>query len=343
MFRSVRNLIKNIIEVIPMLKIGLIGAGMMGQVHAEAYAQVQGARLVGIADVNLETAQTAAGKAGVNFYNNLEELAAKENPDIIDICLPTHLHKTYVIKAAKLGKHIFCEKPIAGTSEEADSMIDACQKAGVRLMIGHVLRFFPDYVKAKQMVEANKIGKVGTVRMKRESSMPTGSQNWYQNFALSGGVILDLIIHDLDWLRWTFGDVERVYAKSLIAKEGASVDLAFLSLRMKNGIIAHVSGSWAQPEGFSTFLELAGQTGVMTMEYDDTSMPIRSITREESGIARNAECPFGISPYALELQHFVNCIQHNKQHDITGQEALKSLKVSLAALESARTGRVITL
>jgi UDP-N-acetylglucosamine 3-dehydrogenase len=328
-----------------MLKVGLIGAGTMGSVHADAYTQVKGAKLAGIVgDARKPSVTALAQRHGVSVYSTVEELVSVENPDMLDICLPTFLHKEYVLKAAALGKHVFCEKPIAATAADAREMIEACERAGVKLMIGHVLRFEPDYIKAKQLVDRDAVGRVGTIRAIREGGMPQGSRNWYNQFSASGGVILDLIIHDFDWIRWTFGEVERVYAKSIMGREALPMDHAFVSLRLKNGAIAHVSGSWAQPEGFRTFLELAGTKGVTKIEYDEASMPIRTMVRGgQGGVIRSSESPIGISPYAAELQHFVDCITTDGEPSITGHDALKALEISLAALESVRTGRAVTL
>lgn len=329
-----------------MLKVGIVGAGTMGRIHAEAYALMKDAQLIGIAESRSEAAQTIAEKLGISAYSSMEDMIAAESPDIIDICLPTYLHKSFVLKAAQLGKHVICEKPMATTLEDARAMIEACRKAGVKLMIGHVLRFFPEYAKAKQMVDGNAVGKVGTVRMLRGGSMPTGWNEWYRSFDKSGGVILDLVIHDFDWLRWTFGEVERVYAKGLIGREALPMDHAFVSLRFKNGTIAHVNGSWAHPDGFRTFLEIAGKKGVISTDSNDAVSIHTSLHTIKSAAAASVhvpESPLGKSPYLLELEHFVDCVLHDKQPCITGEDAYKAVEISLAALQSIRTGRAVTL
>jgi predicted dehydrogenase len=324
-----------------MLKIGLVGAGMIGRVHAEAYAQVKGVTLVGVADSNPDAADSLARSSGARAYFSLEELVAAEKPDALDICLPTHLHKPYVLEAAKLGKHVFCEKPIAASADDARAMVEACRKAGITFMVGHVLRFSPEYAMAKQMADEGKLGKVGTVRMIRESGMP-GWADWFADPGKSGGVLLDMSIHDFDWLRWTFGEADRVYAKSLPREEGLPGDHAFVSVRMKNGAIAHVTGSWAQPEGFRSFLELAGTGGVATLDTDDFAS-IRTATRKDGAIVRGAESPLGTSAYAAELQHFADCIALGKEPLVNGEEATRSLELCLAAIRSAETGQVVTL
>lgn len=318
-----------------MLKVGLIGAETIGKIHASAYERIHGAKLVGIVDSRQDAAETLGKRLGLPYYTSLEALQTAEQPDILDICTPMDLHKELVMKAAAMGKHVFCEMPIARSKEEATVMIKACRDAGVKFMVGHVLRFFPDYVKAKALVDQQKLGRVGTVRMLRESGMPDRS------VTLSGSVVLESMVHDLDWLRWTFGDVERIYAKGLRGNKDA--ELVLLSVRMKNGVIAHITGSWAHYDGVTTFLEVAGREGVMTMKNDESTMPIRNMVRTEGGMERRYESPIGVSPYQAELQHFVNCVQNDSEPEVSGEEALKTLEVGLAALQSLETGKAITL
>jgi UDP-N-acetylglucosamine 3-dehydrogenase len=325
-----------------MLKVALIGAEGMGTVHARAYAHIRGAKLVGIVDSNREAAEKLGMEQGVPFYATLDELQAVEDPDVIDICLPTHLHKELVIKAAAMAKHIFCEKPIAASKADALEMIEACRNAGVMLRVGHVLRYSPDYVKAKALLDQQKLGKVGTVRMLREGNILNEAER--RDDAETVDVILDLIILDIDWLCWTFGDVDRVYAKGLLCKEGLNYIQVFLSLRMKSGVIVHASGSCALPSGLRTYLEVAGRGGVMRMESDELSMPIMNTIKTDKGIIENRkESPLRISPYQAELQEFIDCLVNKQEMSISEEDTMRTLEVCLAAQRSLETGKAITL
>src|SRR5258708_14610889 len=142
------------------------------------------------------------------------------NVDIVDICTPTATNKPLVLTAAKAGKQVICEKPIALTVEDAQAMIEACRQ--VRFFIGMVLRFFPQYRAAKQLVAAGRIGKPGVLRLKRVSYVPQKPEAWYFNDAVSGGMAVDLMIHDFDYARWLAGEVERVYALKTHAGGGAA-------------------------------------------------------------------------------------------------------------------------
>jgi len=160
--------------------------------------------------------------------------------DAIDVCLPTYLHKEAVELAAHHGKHVFCEKPIALTVDDANAMISTCNSNGVKLGIAHVVRYFPEYEMAHDMIASAGWGQIGVVRFSRTGPFPKGWNNWYADFQLSKGVFVDLSIHDFDFLNWCFGPVERVQARKVSTERPMEYGLAVV--RMKSGVIAHVRG-----------------------------------------------------------------------------------------------------
>jgi UDP-N-acetylglucosamine 3-dehydrogenase len=328
-----------------MFNIILIGAGTMGRVHAEAYAQMKNVKVVGIVDPHIENAQKLAGPLKSKAFSSFEEaLPFIKQVNVIDICLPTHLHKEFVIKSADEGKHVICEKPLAGNLNDAVYMIEYCKEKGVRLFVGHVLRFFPEYKHAKQMIESGKAGTVKLARTSRGGKFPEGSANWFANIEQSGGLILDMIIHDFDFLRWCFGEVERVYAKSASEHGDTILQYALVTLRFRSGVIAHVEGSWAH-EGFTMKFELSGTTGVI--DYDSSQeQPVVFVNRaksvNQSGIAVT-ESPIAFNPYYLELQHFLSCLEQNEESIVTADDAYKAMEISLAAIESIRTKGPVTI
>jgi UDP-N-acetylglucosamine 3-dehydrogenase len=326
------------------LKVAVIGAGTMGSMHAQAYTRIRDVKLVGMVDPREDQVAPLASRFGTKAYTSLNEVLENENPDVIDVCVPTYLHKRIVETAARQKKHIICEKPIARTLAEAREMIDICKNEGVHLFIAQVVRFFPEYAKAHDMVVSGAIGQVGTVRTMRGGIFPTAWQDWYANVEKSGTVILDAMIHDFDFLRWCFGEVERVYAKSIWGRELNRMDHALVSLRFKNGIIAHCEGTWAYPSGFRTQLEIAGSDGIIHHDSDE-AMPIRSVIRSQShtGGVAVPESPLLKDPYLLELEHFIDCIRFEKEPIVTAEDGYKALEIALAALESAQTGRPVLL
>lgn len=326
-----------------MIQVLILGAGTMGRAHAAAYHSMPEVRLAGIADIQPGKAAEVAEQYATKAFSSYEE--AKEalgKIDVVDICLPTPLHKSYVVRAADEGSHVICEKPLARTLEDAVFMKDYCRERNVRLFPAHVLRFFPEYVRAKALLEKGAIGEPAVVRASRGGSYPIGWNHWYNNFEASGGVTLDAMIHDLDFLRWCFGDIERVYAKGIHGRVQAQLDYALVTLRFRNGVIAHVEGTWAH-DGFSMSLEMAGTTGVI--DYDSkTDSPLSFRSRRTSDSAPGVtvpESPLEKSPYYRELEHFISCLNSGKEALVTDEDGIEAVRIALAALESMKTGQPV--
>ncbi|WP_010281363.1 Gfo/Idh/MocA family protein [Bacillus timonensis] len=318
----------------------LIGAGTMGKEHANSYYAMKDVRVVGIVDKRTEQAQEVIGDKDTIVFESIEEAVnTLEHIDVIDVCVPTFLHKEYVMKAADFGIDVICEKPLAYTLEDAKEMMDYCDKKQVKLFVGHVVRFFPQYAKAKELVANGAIGEIGVVRTRRGGNFPAGWTDWYSNAAKSGGVILDLIIHDFDFLRWNFGEVERVYAKGLPNLHYAIVTVAFQS-----GVIAHVEGSWVH-QTFSTQFEFAGTNGIV--DYDSSKeepvfLSIKQSNGDVGGV-QVPQSPLRRSPYFTELQHFLKCLKTNETPIVTAEDAYRAMEISIAALQSLKTGLPVTL
>jgi predicted dehydrogenase len=251
------------------------------------------------------------------------------------------LHKEYAQKTARLGIHVICEKPISLTVEDAQAVIDTCKEHGVRLFIGHVVRFFPDYVQMKQTIDAGRIGRVGTAHLKRVGSHPGDARPWFKDEEKSGGVIVDLMVHDIDFVRWTLGEVKSVYC---MRRHENEYDYALVTLLFENGAVANLEGYWGYPGAFRTAAEFAGSKGVIRGDSDNAkSLQVRKVNTNTEG-ARFAEVPRSPSlrdPYSIELEHFITCIRENKESIVTPQDALKALQIANAARESATTGKAV--
>ena len=328
----------------PGLKVGLIGGGTMGTAHAEAYRVIENAELDAVADLRPERAQAIATKTGATV-RTASEIIADPNIDVIDVCLPTYLHRDYVVAAAEAGKHVFCEKPMARSLKEAEEMKAACEKAGVKLGIGHVVRFFPEYVRAYEKVKAGAVGDVAVVRCTRGGfPLPTAWQDWYANYELSGGLVLDMIIHDFDFLRWLLGPAERVFAKSTRGREYNRLEYALVTIKFKSGAIAHVEGSWVNGGGFHTRFEIAGSNGLI--DYDSRKAnPITVTVASKDGVP-GVPVPASAwveNPYTTEIRNFINVLDGKEGTIVDGNEGYESLRIALAALESIETGKPVSL
>ena len=331
-----------------MLKIGLIGAGMMGQVHARAYANLPQAQLVAVADPRADEARQVIMGGQASILGSMDELLANADVDVIDICLPTPLHAAHTIKALEAGKHVFCEKPIALTMDQARQVAQAARESRGKFTVGHVVRFFPEYARAHDLIIQGQVGEPKVIHTLRGGGFPPwSSNNWMGDLNQSGGVALDLACHEFDWLRWCLGEATRVFARGLALTHlaaGQNRDHALIVTRFASGALAHVEVTWAVPRGgpFLTSVEVAGNRGIMRFD-NQSSMPIRGYWDVEGASTAVPESPLAASPFQVELEHFLNCIIDGQEPLVSVDDAVKALELSWAALDSIKTGQPVTL
>jgi len=326
-----------------MKRVGIIGVGTMGNVHANAWRATQ-AQLAGVYDIDEAKARAAAERHGVVAFANREVLL--ESVDIVDICTPTYTHKDNVVAAARAGKHVICEKPMALSLEDCAEMIHAAESSGVRLFIAQVVRFFPEYATAKRAIDDGAIGKVGVVRLTRGGSHPSeGAATWFAQEYLSGGIVLDLMVHDIDYARWLAGDVERVYCRRFL---GSGADYALVTLRFRDGAIGHLEGSWAFPAGiFRTAFDIAGDGGLIKAD-SEISSPLHLRLKQQEGAKGGTVVPSSPlmpedNPYLLEIKHFLDCVESGAEFLVTARDAMAAVQIALAARQSALTGEPVAL
>jgi UDP-N-acetylglucosamine 3-dehydrogenase len=347
-----------------MKRIGIVGAGMIGAWHAKRWKQLQSdhgdrLRLVGFYDTSLEAVTKATADFGGSAFDTLDGLLAAV--EVVDVCSPTPFHKEPVLAAAAAGVDILCEKPLARHLRDAEVMVTACQAAGVRLFVAQVVRFFREFAQAKAILTRGALGRPGVIRTVRGGAPPSippsggderGGRNrraWFTDFGQSGGVVMDVSIHDLDFARWCFGDVERVFARGLSFAGVEPYDHALITLRFKNGAIGHVEGSWAYPPGrFRTRLEIAGDRGLV--EWDSLDAAPLTVTLKAHNSLGSPGAPQPHSPldsrddpYLLELEHFLDCLESGADFLVSPQDGLEAVRISLAAIESIRTRQPVYL
>ena len=312
----------------------------MGNVHAGCLANIEGVDLIGAMDRRPERAKTFGERHGIPASDRLEDFLPEA--DIGFVCTPTPMHRTYVEKLASAGVHAFCEKPIAPTVEDAEAMIEAAEAAGVRLFIGHVLRFFQEYAAIKRILDGGRIGRPAVGRASRCGAYPRGSDDWFADYKQSGGALLDMSIHDIDFLNWCLGRPVRVFCRR---HKEHMCDYALTVVRYEGGAMAHFEGSWAHPGGFYTAFELAGTDGLLS--FDSTrSAPLRVQRKAPEGEAPGVavpESPVAVSPYEVEDRHFLQCIETGAEPMVTPADAVLALRVALAAMQSAETGKAVAL
>lgn len=319
------------------MRIGIVGAGGMGNVHARHHRNIPGVEPA-VFDVDPERRKTLAERWKIAEKDSFEETL--KWADAIDLCVPTPLHLELGLKVIAEGKALLVEKPIAGSVEDAAQLVAAAQKANVPLMPGHVVRFFPEFKKAHDVVENGEIGNPAAARTRRGGGMPKGAGLWFSDHSKSGGVLLDLAIHDFDWLRWTLGEVKSVFSKSLGAIRGEGPDYALTTLQFDSGAIAHVEATWMDPSGFRVTLEVCGSGGMI--EYDSRLTPSLRTSIDGSPTVNEAPLNPTDDPYYNQLTGFVTAIREGKEPPVTGFDGLMAVSIATAAIESAKTGEVVS-
>ncbi len=325
------------------LGVALIGCGFIGGVHARAWSKVRGAKLVAAVDIIGGRAKKLAADYRVpHWLTDYTKALDMEEVDIVDVCTPTYTHAEIAIAAAKSGKHVLVEKPIALRLRDADEMVAAARRAGVKFMVAHCLRFWPEYVEAKRLVESGAIGEPRIARAYRLSPFPEWAL-WHKDRRLSGGVFVDMSIHDVDFLRWALGEVEEVFARggTLRTPDATTHDYTHAILKFRSGAIAYVEGSWIQPPGFpfTTYLEIVGTRGMLTV---DNRSPAALLAFRPSAPPA-VYTPFEEDAYDREIRHFYECVAKDLEPAVPGEEARRTLEVALAALKSVDEGKPVRL
>lgn len=331
------------------MKAALVGAGVIGRVHADSIGRMAGLQLQAVCDPDARAAEALAAPHGARVFPSFDGLLRSpvaQEIGLVLVCVPTHLHEEVVLSAAGAGMAVFCEKPVALREDAASRMIEACQKAGAAFGVGHVVRFFPEYALAAGRLRAGGLGELGTVRAFRGGSYPRGWDDWYGDDERSGGVMVDLMIHDLDFVDSSVGAVESLFARRMDIGHRTGRDHALVVGRLENGALIHLEASWAHASGFRYGFEIAGRKGILDFHSERTpSVELRARLQGTDGRPGAAipESPLAKSPYQLELEAFVSAVEGGKRPPVDGPEALRALSLSLAAARSARTGEPVRI
>lgn len=333
-----------------MLKVAIVGNGnICNRAHIPAWRSVKDAEIVAVCDIMKERAERAAKEVNAKAYTSIDDLLSEE-VDVIDLCVPTHLHAELAIKSLKAGKHVICEKPISNNLQDAKAMIKAAKENGKRLFIAHTRRFDPRFLRIKEAVDREKIGTPVYLQRSERSWLPF-QDTWHWDPKKSGGVLLDVGIHCVDMARW-FLDAEpiEVFAKGKTIREEAKrsgcYDFAVLLIKFKGEKRAIIEVSWAHPKEWAPFysnLTIIGTQG--KIEYSDKdSNPMVVVTEGKISFPRYS--PLLSAPleaFSGELSHFLKCITKGIEPRITPDDAYIALKVIKVAENSIKEGRPIEI
>ena len=329
------------------LNVGIIGAGRIGQVHAKSITyHIPQAKIVAISDIYYEGAEKVAESLGIpNAYEDYHEILNNPEIDAVLICSSTDTHADIAVEAAEAGKHIFCEKPVDLTVAKIKKVIAAVEKAGVKLQIGFNRRYDHNFAEIKRLANDGKLGKLQTIKITSRDPEPPS----IEYVKVSGGIFLDMTVHDFDMARFIGGEVEEVYANAAVTVdeaigEAGDVDTALIALKFKNGAIGVIDNCRKACYGYDQRLEVFG-TGGQASAANDTPTNVSYIN--ENGNMTDKPLYFFLERYMQsftdEMTEFINAVQNDELTKTTVNDGLEALRLGLAAKLSVKEHRPVKL
>lgn len=324
-----------------------IKIGMISFAHGHAFSYLNSlvampeVEVAGIADEVKSRVEAVAEKHGIPYFEDYRELLSMEI-DAVVICSENVRHAELTIAAARVGKHVLCEKPLGVSKREMEEMIAACKENGVQLMTAFPCRYLPAVVQAKQAVERGEIGEIVAIKGTNRGSFPGG---WFADKSLSGGgAVLDHTVHVMDLMHWFLGaEVQEVYAyAATVFQEKEIDDAGMVHVKFDNGVFAVLDPSWSRNRSFPTWgdvtMEIVGTRGVLSVDAFAQKNDVYSV-RAGKGVWSY----WGDDMDAYLVRSFVEALRHGTPVPITGEDGMKAAAVALAAYESAAQGQPVRL
>jgi myo-inositol 2-dehydrogenase/D-chiro-inositol 1-dehydrogenase len=330
------------------LHIGIIGAGRIGRVHTETLAfRLPQSKIMAIADVNRDAAESLAAHCGIpKVAASAEEVITDPTIEAVLICSSTDTHADLIVAAAEAGKHIFCEKPIAHSLEQIDRSLAAVKKAGVQLQIGFNRRFDANFARVRHAVVSGEIGKPSLMHLiSRDPGPPPISY-----VKVSGGMFMDMTIHDFDMARFLMGDeVEEIYTAGGVTVDpeigkAGDVDTALIVMRFRNGVIGTIDNCRKAAYGYDQRVEIFGSEGKIET---GNCYPNQAVVSGGKSVYKDLPFNFFMEryteSYAAELQSFTQSVLENRQTAVTGIDGRIPVVMAMAARKSYDEHRPVRL
>jgi len=336
------------------VNVAIVGLGFMGLTHIKSYQQLPNARIVAVCDaVRLPVNGVLAGVSGnitssdaidlgkaVRTYSNLEDLLADREVELVDLCVPTPLHVPQTLAALQAGKHVLCEKPLARTSAQSREIVNAAQSAKGIFMPAMCMRFWPGWAWLKALAAQNTYGKILTARFRRVSAPPGWSRASYFKGGDSGGALLDLHIHDTDFVQFLFGRPISVFSTGQSRFSGA-IDHVVTQYQVAGGATVYAEGSWLLTSGFNMSYTVVFERA--TVDFDSARGADALQLMEENKPVQTLK-PEGVDGYVEELRHLLTAIQSGQPPTVvTAADGLSAVEICEAEEKSVQTGCVVEL
>jgi UDP-N-acetylglucosamine 3-dehydrogenase len=325
-----------------MIRLGIVGFGHIGRIHAEVAGHLPGAELAAIGTSRAEEVRRAHGPEAA-VYNSYSEALQHPGLNAVVICVPTHLHEQFVMEALEQGLAVLCEKPFSLDVASSQRMLDAARRTQRCLMIAQVLRFWPPYVRIRQLIRDDAIGPIQAVAAYRLAQYPPWG-HWFRDPAKSGGAMLDMQVHDADFVYWLLGSPQEVYAAGLQSQTG-SWDQVMTLLRYANAV-ASMESTYLMPPSwpFACGIRVAGSRGCLEFSFR-VAGNVEKRKEAESRLLLYANDGTVKEPavanddmYLAQLRYFVDCVVRNQSPDrCPPEETLEVMKIMSACRQSLST------
>lgn len=329
------------------VRLAIVGAGLMGTQQAKSAMACEAVELVGIFAQDQKQAAELSRDCGIpEAWSSWTSLLTDETIEAVLVATPTHTHAQLASEALDSGKHVFIEKPVTRTIEDAIMLREAARNRGLVLGVGHVIRYFPEYRTLYDLIERGDIGVPATATFGRQCQQPDwATDQWHTKMDCSGGVALDMLIHDVDLVRWYFGEPSEVFARVVGSDRYGGLDYALATLTVPDGPICHLHGSWAEPAGFSQSAEVCGTKGMVS--YDSKHKDEFSYMphlNDSSTVTALPPPPLGKhDPFGRQLYDFASAIHTGTKLPGDIDWAIGSLRIALAMLKSSDTKQPVQL
>jgi len=330
------------------VRVGIIGAGVMGQYFAPHFKDIPAAELVAVADIDEGRAQALATQYHIpSYYQDYEHMLEEEDIDAVLVLTPDKYHRDPCVAAADQGKHVFVEKPLVTVLEEGKEIVERAKANNVVLTVGHSLRFDPRIASIQEAVRRGDLGELIHIHTRRNAYLHTG-----QKYARNTSLAFFLSVHDADMVNWITGSrVAKVYSRGGAKLLGAydQYDSTFSILEFEDGVIACLENSWALPETATSIsphsIEVVGTEGMCFLQMGEQGMSVytKSSTVFPDVITRSELYGTIVGVYREEMAHFIDCIVNDTQPAVSGEDGLAAAKVAMAIQESLDSGREVTL
>ncbi|UCD02642.1 MAG: Gfo/Idh/MocA family oxidoreductase [Candidatus Aenigmatarchaeota archaeon] len=321
------------------MRVGVIGAGVMGKNHARVYSEMDDVELVGIADSSISAGKTVAKKHGCPHYVDYKKFIEKEKPEAVSLCVPTSLHYKIAKDVIDRGLHLLVEKPITKSVKDAEELVLLAKKRGIKLAVGHIERFNPAVQELKKLIDRGKLGHVTSILARRVGLFPPRIKD--------ANVIIDIAVHDIDVFRYLLGkEPEVVHASGGKAVINDREDYADIFMKY-NGTNGFIEVNWLTPVKIRV-LNVTGTKGYAQLNYISQDLKLYESdyknTYDQFGefvlqLGEPKEISVNVKkqePLKLELQNFVDAVKSDKPPLVTGEDGLRVLKIAASVMDSIR-------